>query len=312
MKTSLAGIVLLAGLLCVPSRAPAARSPDPFKTYSADGRAPLKELYRGMDLLAAGKDWVMETVFVDQGLPVRVLRSKRKGPAVWVLAGIHGEEPAPPNAVLQSRARLDALARNGIPIVVFPLCNPVGYAKGWRYPDAARAPGHSVGDSDHLLFGAEGKPRAPKAASAQADALTAKVLKLAKDYPPVLSLDLHEDDELEAGYLYSQGPKGRSDPAAAAVVARMRELGIPVMGSGKTRFGEAVENGVIADVSDGSIDELIASTAAFAGKTPARGPSGRSVLVVETSSKGRPLAERIRAHSEVLILIPELFRLAGR
>jgi hypothetical protein len=63
-------------------------------------------------------------------------------------------------------------------------------------------------------------------------------------------------------------------------------------------------------VSDGSIDELMASTRTFVNGAAVRGPSARSAIVVETSSKGRPLAERVRVHSEVIVLIPELFRLA--
>ena len=111
------------------------------KTYSGDGRAPIERLYGSMDALAAQGPWVMKTVFVDQGLPIRVLTTKHKGPAVWILAGIHGEEPAPPNAVFRSRAALQALAAKNIPVVLFPLCNPVGYTKDWRYPDARRGSG---------------------------------------------------------------------------------------------------------------------------------------------------------------------------
>ncbi|MBI4675972.1 MAG: hypothetical protein HY748_00115 [Elusimicrobia bacterium] len=312
LRRVIRAVVLVPVAAWLVGRAPLAGQ---VETYAADGRAPIEELYRSMDRLVAGGKWVMETVHVDSGLPIKVLATKRKGPAVWVLAGIHGEEPAPPNAVLRSRDQLDRLAGQGIPVVLFPLCNPVGYSKNWRYPDAEkyseRTPGHSVGDSDHLLLSKEGNPRVPKATSAQADALTRKVIALAARYPPVLSLDLHEDDSLEKGYLYSQGPKGRQDRAARAVVEKMVELKYPVLLSGKTRFDESVVDGIISDVSDGSIDELIASTQAIVGGKLRKGPSGKSVIVVETSSKGMPLPDRVRVHAEVIKMIPELFRLAS-
>jgi len=198
--------LLLLAALCACSR-----QEDTMKTYSADGRLPIEKLFEAQDTLLRSGRWEVETVFDDRGLPSRVFRTKKKGPALWVLAGIHGEEPAPPNAVAQNIEKFDALARKGIPVVLFPLCNPVGYVKAWRYPDSEgrSGTGHSVGDSDHLLPDKAGKPRAMKATSAQAGALTAKVLALSKDYPPVLSVDLHEDDSIAKGYLYSQGPKGR-------------------------------------------------------------------------------------------------------
>lgn len=273
----------------------------PLKTFDADGRRPIGELLRSHEELGRTAGWAMETVHVDEGLPIRVLRTEKKGPALWLLAGIHGEEPAPSVAVSLSTA---VLARLDMPVVVLPLCNPAGYSKGWRYPDSPeRGKGHSVGDSDHLLPGKDGKPRLPRPASPQAAALTAKVLDLARDYPPVLSVDLHEDDRLSAGYIYSQGPRGCADPAAKAVLARMRELGYPIKLSGKTDFDEAIQDGVVCGVSDGSIDELIAS---------APGPAGRSVIVVETSSMKMGLERRVRLHRAVIRMLPGLFRAAAR
>lgn len=285
------------------------------KTHSADGRAPIEKLYASMDALAASGSWDMATVFIDQGLPIRVLTTKHKGPAIWLLAGIHGEEPAPPNAVLRSRAVLQALAAKKIPVVLFPLCNPVGYTKDWRYPDARRiseeAPGHSVGDSEHLLLSKDGKPRLPQPASPQSDALTRKVLELTREYPPVLSLNLHEDDEIPKGYIYSQGPRGPADPAAQAILRKMTELGYPVMETEKTRSVETIVDGVISSVNDGSIDELLAAGTIVVDGAPRPGPAGRSVIVVETSSQKTSWAERVKLHRAVIAMAEELFRLAS-
>ena len=309
-----AGILMLAAALA--GRASLAAGADAIataKTYSSDGRRAIQELYRSHDRLAAKDGWTIETVYVDHGLPIRVLRTKARGPALWLLAGIHGEEPAPPNAVAANLDKVQALAAKGIPVVLFPLCNPFGYSKGWRYPDAdKRRAGHSVGDSDHYLLDKQGKPRANAPASPQSAALTAKVLELATDYPPVISVDLHEDDSLPAGYVYSQGPKGYDDPAAKAVLGKMRELKYPVKLTGQTDFDEKIVGGIISNVNDGSIDELIASEKVFAGGRVRKGPAAKSAIVVETSSMKMALPERVRLHSAIVGMLEELFRLAAR
>ncbi|MEW6363799.1 MAG: hypothetical protein AB1714_04070 [Acidobacteriota bacterium] len=283
-------------------------------TYQADGRVPIGEIYRATADLAKGGFWNVETVYVDRTLPIQVLSTKQKGPAIWILAGIHGEEPAPANAVYENTGRLNDLAARNLPLVVFPLCNPIGYVRNWRYPDVEEYsesnPGHSVGDSDHLLLDKDGKPRTTGPSSAQAGALTRKVLELARDYPPVLCLDLHEDSLLEKGYLYSQGPRGAEDEAARSIIRKMTELTYPIMLSGKTRFGEAIVGGVVSGVNDGSIDELIASERVFVDGAVQQGPSGKSVIVVETSAMKMPLKERVRVHSTIIGMAEELLRLA--
>ena len=136
----------------------------------ADGRAPIGELYRAYAQLAdAG--WTLELIAQSQPagtsrpLPIIALRSPLEGPAVWILAGVHGEEPAGPNAVA---AAIDAIAALGArrPVMLLPLLNPHGYARNWRYLNVAQysetIDGASVGDSSHLLPDpqAPGRPRA--------------------------------------------------------------------------------------------------------------------------------------------------------
>ena len=279
--------------------------------YNVDGRIPVEKIYEALNSLANNGLWHIETVYSDNNLPIYALHTKRKGPSIWLLAGIHGEEPAPPNAVYENLGKLNALAAKEIPIALFPLCNPVGYSRNWRYPDAEKYseqnPGRSVGDSDHLLPDKDGKPRAEKASSAQADALTREVLALAKDYPPALSIDLHEDNLLEKGYIYSQGLKGREDKAAWDIIKRMTALNYPVMLSGKTRFNEPIINGIVSDVKDGSVDELIASEKVITDGAFQAGPAGKSVIVVETSAAKLSLKERVRVHSSIIGMLEELF-----
>jgi hypothetical protein len=140
--------------------------------------------------------------------------------------------------------------------------------------------------------------------------LTSRVLELARDYPPVLSLDLHEDNLLEKGYLYSQGRDGASDAVAQAIVRLLVRHRFPVLMEGKTRFGESVTGGIVSATKDGSIDELLSAPKILLNGIAQNGPSGKSVLVLETSSMDTPLAERKKVHATVLASLEEFWRLA--
>ena len=75
--------------------------------------------------------------------------------------------------------------------------------------------GQSVGDSSHLLPSDKDPPqaRAPAASSPEAAAITAFVLRLQADYPVAVSIDLHEDNLINEGYVYSQGVDGAEGSA---------------------------------------------------------------------------------------------------
>ncbi|HXW09002.1 MAG TPA: hypothetical protein VD737_00165, partial [Steroidobacteraceae bacterium] len=103
--------------------------------YVADGRAPLDELARRFTELDAKHGWAVETVYAYPDAPdlqIRAWRTAATGPALWVLAGIHGEEPAGPNAIARELDALVDFARSGVPVVVVPLCNPRAYRHNWR------------------------------------------------------------------------------------------------------------------------------------------------------------------------------------
>jgi hypothetical protein len=134
----------------------------------------------------------------------------------------------------------------------------------------------------------------------------------AREYPPVLSLDLHEDNLLRRGYLYSQGSRGAGDPVAAAIVAIFRKRGFPIVSDGETRFGEPVRRGIVAAVRDGSIDELLSAPEIVVDGAPRKGPAGLSVLVLETSSMNVPLRQRCRVHAAVLESLESLWNIARK
>lgn len=322
----------LPGLLTLPAahaaEAPAPVTPSGNATveYTTDGRLPLAAIMRRFDTLAMEHGWVAETIYEYPGTPevaIRSWRTPHRGEALWIVSGIHGEEPAGPNAIAANLASLTQLAASGVPMVLIPLANPNAYRHNWRYPntperDWKTGGGYSVGDAEHLLPDlAQGKqPRTAAAPGPETEALTRHVLRLAELYPPRLVLDLHEDElSREGGYIYSQGRQAEDNPAGAEIVRLLQATGIPLRESGKTRFGETIVRGVISrddqggPIRDGSIDELLAATEVFIDGAKVRGPSAHTVIVVETPAfEGSRFDLRVAAQGAVVQHAAALWR----
>ncbi len=295
---------------------------------AGDGRQPLDELQRRFESLSADHGWQMETVYTypdDATLAIRAWRTPRRGEALWLLAGIHGEEPAGPNAIADNLQSIVDLAASGVPMVVIPVCNPRGYRNNWRYPNTAerdwRKGGYSVGDSEYLLpdTGAGVAPRAARPPGPETRALTEFVLREAASFPPRLVLDLHEDELSTAGgYIYSQGTQADANPVGAEIVRLLQSSGIPLRLSGRTRFGEPIAGGVISrddkglPIRDGSIDELLSAATVFSDGTAVRGPHAPTVIVVETPAfAGSKLHLRVAAQGAVVASLARLWRLSA-
>jgi hypothetical protein len=283
--------------------------PENLKTFD-DGRMPIEQLYRQYRLLQdAG--WVLEVVALSQpagreyALPIIALRTPRDGQAVWILSGIHGEETAGPNAIAESIDNLLDLGKHKA-VVLLPLNNPHGYANNWRYLNmpaySAEADGQSVGDSSHLLLDPDhpAKARAEQPSSPEAAAITAFILQTSKTHPPVVSLDLHEDNLIDQGYVYSQGKLGELDPLAALAVQVLSANGIALKMDGATRFDEPINQGIIGPVVDGSIDELMSAATIMRDGAIQPGPHADTVLVFETPAAAIPLSQRVQAHAALL------------
>ncbi|MGQ0429076.1 MAG: hypothetical protein ACT4UQ_04005 [Gammaproteobacteria bacterium] len=293
---------------CAP-KGSALRLPAEVATH-ADGRVPIGSLYESYAALR-DQGWILDVVAESQPagaarpLPIVALRSPIEGPAVWILAGIHGEEPAGPNAIA---AAIDDIARLGRtrPVVLLPLLNPHGYARNWRYLNVAvyseEIDGASVGDSSHLLPDPDvpGRARAPTPSSPEADAITRWMLAQSARYPPAVSIDLHEDNLIHEGYVYSQGAAGAADPLAIEAIAVLRDNGVPIKAGGTTRFDELIEGGIIGPVVDSSIDELMSAATVIAGGSTRKGPQAATVLVFETPAAALPLPQRVAAHAALL------------
>jgi D-aminopeptidase len=317
----LAGLLFLFVAVPVPAHSDEAilNIPEQVTTFH-DGRAAIQQLYDSY-LSLTEQGWILDLVHLSQpagspeALPIIALRSPNKGPATWLLAGIHGEEPAGPNAIA---AAIDDIAELGrhYPVVLLPLCNPQGYARNWRYLNipvySETIEGQSVGDSSHLLPGPDqaGTARMPVPSSPEAEALGRYILQTITDYPPVYSIDLHEDNLIEKGYVYSQGEFGASDPLALAARQVLLDAGIPLELNGRTRFDEEIINGIIGPVTDSSVDELMSSAHVVVDGQTWPGPTASTVLVFETPARNTSLEQRITAHRSLLNQLSGLIAVA--
>ena len=296
--------------------------------YTADGRLPLATIMARFDALSSQHGWQVETVYAYPGardLAIKAWRTPQRGEALWILSGIHGEEPAGPNAIAGNVTIIAELAAAGVPMVVIPLANPRAYRHNWRYPNTAerdwKKGGYSVGDAEYLLPDLEqgSQPRAAAASGPETAALTQYVLRIAQQYPPRLVLDLHEDElSTDGGYIYSQGTRPDDNPVGAEIVRLLQATGIPLRQSGKTRFGEPVVKGVISrdeagkPIRDGSIDELLATTEVFVDGRKRAGPSAGTVIVVETPAfEGSQFELRVAAQSAIVKRLRELWQLSA-
>ena len=295
-----------------------------IKTYQTDRRMPLSKLYESFDRFD-DELWIREKIHIQKfktknkgknhSLPILGFRTKIKGPAIWLISGIHGEEPAGPNALSHYIGFLNDLARR-VPLVVLPICNPVGYVLNWRYPDQRRykkdSVARSVGSSEHYLPDLKNnhKPREKMPLCEEAEDITSYVLKQMRRYKPILVLDFHEDESSSSLYIYSQGKLGSNDPIAKEVVSILEAKGFKIRKKGKTMFNQIIKNGIIGKVHDGSIDELLAAKYIVMNKKLKIKPQAKSVIVIETSTKNIPIETRIKAHSEVLLSAEKFYDMA--
>lgn len=280
-----------------------------IETYNRDKRISLDKLYDSYEKLNK-KLWDKEVIFIEADdkylLQVLGFRTKKKGKALYLIAGIHGEEPAGVNAIAKNIFFLNNLARK-IPIVLIPLANPKGYRRNWRYPNQKRYSKKkqylSVGDAEPFLI--IGKK---KKISNQARLMNHFIINSIKTHPPILSLNFHEDESKTGAYIFSHGKLGAKDPIARKIVKILKKKGFKFYNKSKTRFNEPITEGIVTEVKDNSIDELLASKQILLDKKKIKGPNAKSVIVIETNSLGIPLKKRVNTHSKILKLSKKFFK----
>jgi hypothetical protein len=169
------------------------------------------------------------------GCPLFALTKRTPGPRprIYLSAGIHGDEPAPPLALL---AMLEGgFFDAGAVWFLCPLLNPGGLARGTRENAAG------------LDLNRDYKAR-------RSTEIAAHVSWLQRQPPFDLCLCLHEDWESQGFYLYELNPLSR--PSLAAPMLAAVETVCPIESAAVIDGREAAARGIIRPVSDPVLRDL--------------------------------------------------------
>jgi hypothetical protein len=196
-----------------------------------------------------------------EGYKLRAWTGREQGPALWLISGIHGEERAGPQALAMGLPFILELLEK-IPIVIIPIMNQYGFANYKRFINEK-----SIWDFDQTKSFVEW---------------------ISRDYPPLYSIDFHEDDEREKGYLYSDGPDGIKDQFAYDILWIMISSGIPIDFGGITPRGEQLRGAIASSGEDGSIEMFMKKKGA------------KSIITVETPILNTNLERRIACDMRIL------------
>ncbi len=239
--------------------------------------------------------------------------------SLWIIGGVHGEEPAGPNAFSNSIEKIESLVSiNKIPVVFIPVANPSGYARNWRYFNEYRdfKKGLSVTDSGHALF-----PKLPS--SKTADEIIAWVLKTSKSYLPTLAMDHHEDETNDPrwypdsgfSYMYAYGKEDRLTELCPVVLEVLKDNGYDLPLKEETRFGEQVINGFVYNSPDGSIDQLLVADEHYSSSGQKKSKyQAHAVFVIETAFDPPGIdsfAKRLKTHIDIINIYTKLWKMVN-
>lgn len=179
------------------------------KQYVKDGRLPIEDLYSKFSLFVEDpyNIWNDKSQLItsnlegfDKKFSLQCFYTKQKGKALWIFATFHGEEPAGTIAVANNVKNICKLAHKNFPIVLFPLCNPIGYYRDTRYPnesnkkDVKDHKGKAPNEADYLIpKDKDGKPKKNiPPTSFENKFINERILELYQDYPPIVVFDMKE------------------------------------------------------------------------------------------------------------------------
>jgi hypothetical protein len=298
----------------------------PKYEYVKDGRAPVRELLPRYKELWRKNDWSFDVIYTPSSAPpVYGFVSPHKPDAdkfLWIIGGIHGEEPAGPNAFAREIETIAKLPEMNIPVVFIPLVNTAGYIQDRYYPNVAgiKRKGKSVGDSDHFLIDEKThRPRLSKPVSEWALSFTRWVVTKSFIYPPFLVVDHHEtrlgnNIEVET-YGFIQGETALADTFAVKITNTLLRNNFSICLEGETPDSkhERITNGHVYNTKDGSIDELLATPRIWLQGGIVEKPSAKIAITIETlRSKTKTLPKRIDLHSEIIRMYPEFWEMMGK
>lgn len=248
--------------------------PGSSRPYSALERA-FRDLGRSIGLSArevacAGASRSLQTA--EMGEP--------GAPSIALAAGVHGDEPAGPWAVIS--ALESGLLDGRFAYRIWPCTNPSGYAAGSRL----NADGVDINRS----FSHGGSTPESRA-----------IITSNRDRRFVLSIDVHEDHEADGFYCYAAGPQAQG--LGSAIVRAVIEAGFPVQDFEGFDFGEpagtnphrrCADGVVIMDADEGRYFDGLSYNLHMVRR------AAEHVVTVE-SPRGRPWEERIAIHRVAIV-----------
>jgi murein peptide amidase A len=239
---------------------------NPADAVKESSRAEVAGLIARLDAAGRAAGFAAETFGEVDGLPLLALRRPAPDgrPRVYVSAGIHGDEPAPPRALL-------ALLEQGFfgdecAWFLCPLLNPAGLVRGRR------------GNPDGLDLNRDYRSRATAE-------VRAHIAWLERQPPFALTLCLHEDWEARGFYLYELNPGGHPS-LAEPIIEAVR--GISPIDQAEVIDGRPARGGIIRPDGDPAKRDQWPEAIYL------RARHTRLSYTLETPS-GRPLAERVAA-----------------
>ena len=144
-----------------------------------------RALVRGWRVVAREGRMTMQVLTHVAGLPIYLLESgKREAPAVYLSAGVHGDEPAAAWGLLAWAQQNISLLRQG-PFVISPCLNPIGLIGNTRVDHR----GVDLNRSFHLA----------------SDEVCGPWLRAIQGRQLIAGLCLHEDYDAQGCYVYELG-----------------------------------------------------------------------------------------------------------
>jgi len=244
-------------------------------------------------------------------LPIIALDNYKIGPALWIITGIHGDEPAGPNMIARNIEYI-AILLHTIPTLILPLCNPIGYLLNEKYIDKSRTTNDrmSFGDASCKLPNMEYSNNRGNAQNPESQQILDYLITENSKRPPAMVIDLREDAAISKGYVNSQGMNSRGKKGSynrfAWKILQSMERFVEIQKTKKTRFNEQIIEGIVGPVRDNSIDEFIATNHIYVGKSATAaenitdGIQAETVLRVNIPAKNIELEKRISAQQNVL------------
>ena len=224
------------------------------------------DLMAKMEAAARAAGFRVERFGEIEGCPLVALTKRTPGvrPRIYVSAGIHGDEPAPPQALLEL-IEAGVFDQRAVWFLC-PLLNPAGLARGTR----ENASGADLNRDYRGLASAE---------------VRAHVAWLRRQPNFDVTLALHEDWEASGFYLYEQNPERRPSLAGPMLAAAGRACPID---PSELIDGREAKGGIIHPTGDLFQRELWPESIYL------RQHHTTLAYTLETPS-GLPLAQRVRA-----------------